>query len=78
MILLSIFHMKGAPDRASVGISAPAIAASQPPGAAGHHNTKITDYRFAWCASRVESIGGKIFHFSICHLAHVRVICDCF
>jgi len=22
--------------------------------------------------------GEKIFHFVICHLAHIRVMCDCF
>jgi hypothetical protein len=78
MILLLISNIsRCGSDRRSKSL-APTIPTAKSSCRRRHDATKMTDYRFARVRRPVRIERGKIFHFSICHLAHVRVICDCF
>jgi hypothetical protein len=50
-----------------------------PPRRTGRHDDANMMNSTLLCAmAGPESTRGKIFHFVICHLAHIRVMCDCF
>jgi hypothetical protein len=78
MILLHISHMIGGAAATGGLTLSPDNGGCQirvPPAPRCHQDDGLSIRRLRQPV-RIER--GKIFHFSICHLAHVRVICDCF